>query len=108
MASKKASAFPAKVDDRTAGGVLSKHVSELTGHLLDSADYNAHGHAQGRQGRAGHEMVPNNLHLQGDAHIPQAALKDLPQNRQNAFSESGSADASADRTGDYGSADKNG
>jgi hypothetical protein len=48
---------------------LDKHVTELTGHLLDSADYNAHGFAQGRQGRAGHEMVPNNLHLQGGAHM---------------------------------------
>jgi hypothetical protein len=56
------------VTDTTKGGALSKHVAELTGHLLESSDYNAHGFAQGRQGRAGHEMVPNNLHLSG-AHI---------------------------------------
>ena len=81
---------------------LNKHVEELTGHLLDSASYNSHGFAVGRQGRAGHAMPDSNLHHQGGQFIPQAVLSTIPQNRQSHASEEGSADADDPGLDDYG------
>jgi hypothetical protein len=81
-----------------------KHHSELIGHTLDSAAYNAHGHAVGKQGARGHTMTPSDAHMQGDhAYIPQSVL---PANRQNQSSDgAGSASANDPSTSDYATAD---
>jgi hypothetical protein len=81
------------------------HHQQLIEHTRDRASYNGHGFVTGRQGARGHDMTPSNLHLQGDAHIPQGVLKDLPSNKQNTASFEGSADADAAATGDYSSVD---
>lgn len=61
-----------------------QHHKELISHTLDSASYNAHGHAVGSQGKRGHTMVQSDQAKQGkDAYIPQGVLG-TPQNRQNA------------------------
>jgi hypothetical protein len=43
---------------------------------LDSAAYNAHGHAHGAQGRKGHMMVERDAGAQKGGYIPQAMGKD--------------------------------
>lgn len=48
---------------------LSKHVTEQTGHAIDTADYGGHGHSFGTQG--GHPMPPNDADKQSGHHIPQ-------------------------------------
>lgn len=53
---------------------LGKHVEGLTGHLLDSATYNNHGHFVGHQ--TGHRMVDSDTHMQRGEFIPQHALRD--------------------------------
>ena len=74
---------------------LNQHVKELTAHTLDVSDYNAHGHAAGRQGAAGHTMPPNDAHRQDGAYIP-----------QNMYSDgAGSAEANDASTSDYGTVD---
>jgi hypothetical protein len=50
--------------------VLAEHVKDLVSHTLESSRYNAHGHAQGRQGRAGHTMPKTDLNLQSGARLP--------------------------------------
>jgi hypothetical protein len=72
-------------DEVKAG--LAKHVGELTGHMVDSAQHGGHGHLQGKQGPKGHDMPNNESHLQGDAHIPRGAISRLPQNAQNTWTE---------------------
>jgi hypothetical protein len=72
-----------------------QHFQEIAGHLLDHADYNGHGHAAGRQGRAGHTMPPSDAHKQGGSYVP-----------QNMYSQNGSADADDQSVADdYGSVD---
>jgi hypothetical protein len=56
--------------------VLGKHVAELTGHAVDSALYNSHGHLVGRQGPRGHDMVRSDLDKQAGQYIPQAMGRD--------------------------------
>jgi hypothetical protein len=51
--------------------VLGQHVKELVAHTVAMAEYNGHGHAVGRQGRAGHVLPPSNAHLQSGARLPQ-------------------------------------
>lgn len=78
---------------------LNQHVKELTAHTLDASDYNGHGHAQGRQGRAGHRMPPSDHAKQSGSFIPQAVF--------NTFSDgAGSANANDASTSDYGAVDK--
>jgi hypothetical protein len=74
----------------------NQHFKEIAGHLIDHADYNGHGHAAGRQGRAGHVMPASDAHKQGGgAYIP-----------QNMYSETGSADADDQAVADdYGNVD---
>jgi hypothetical protein len=83
-----------------------KHHEELVSHTLTAAEYGGHGHAIGRQGKAGHTMVPSDHAAQGkDAFIPQGILS-VPQNRQNTSSDgSGSANANDPSTSDYATAD---
>ena len=83
------------------------HHQEIVGHLLDSALYGGHGHAVGRQGAKGHEMVASDAHLQGDhAYIPQAVFSrdSVPQNRRNQTSKAGSPFDDPDAA-NYGSVD---
>jgi hypothetical protein len=51
--------------------VLRRHVSELVNHTVEVSRYGGHGHAEGRQGRAGHGMPKSNLNAQTGAHLPQ-------------------------------------
>ena len=52
------------------------HATELINHTLDMAAYNAHGHAHGAQGRAGHLMPQSDHAAQAGTYIPQAMGKD--------------------------------
>jgi len=52
------------------------HQTELINHTLDMASYNAHGHANGAQGRRGHLMVESDAGAQKGGYIPQAMGKD--------------------------------
>jgi hypothetical protein len=79
-------------DARRTMQVLGKHVEQLTGHLLDASDYNAHGHATGRQGAKGHPMPKSDAHLQDGAHVPQDMYGALHVDR-------------TDETKDYGPGD---
>jgi hypothetical protein len=74
---------------------LRKHVGELVEHTLAVSEYNAHGHAQGKQGRTGHVMPKSNAHLQSGARLP-----------QNICGEGFEADDASTR--DYGSVDMGG
>ena len=90
---------PATLDSnsssRSRAMANNQHFKELAGHLLDHADYNGHGHAAGRQGRAGHAMPASDAHKQGGAYVP-----------QNMYSGNGSADAdNQSAADDYGSVD---
>jgi hypothetical protein len=86
--------------------ILGDHVAGLVGHTLTTSQYAGHGHAEGRQGRKGHEMPQSTAHLQGGEYIPRAAFSGVPQNRQSTFSDgAGSADANDASTTDYGVAD---
>lgn len=60
-----------KSDAKKTMAVLGDHVKELVGHTLDSAAYGGHGHAAGKQGRAGHRMPFNDAHLHIGAYVPQ-------------------------------------
>jgi hypothetical protein len=80
---------------RSRAATNRQHFKEIAGHLLDHADYNGHGHAAGRQGRAGHVMPASDAHKQGGSYVP-----------QNMYSENGSADADSQSVADdYGSVD---
>lgn len=86
--------------------ILGEHVAGLVGHTLTTSQYNAHGHAEGRQGRNGHEMPQSTAHLQGGEYIPRAAFSGVAQNRQSTFSDgAGCADASDASAADYGTVD---
>jgi len=56
---------------RKTRAVLRNHVGQLVEHTLAVSQYNAHGQAQGKQGRTGHVMPKSNLHLQSGARLPQ-------------------------------------
>jgi hypothetical protein len=77
---------PATSDSSTSETARSRmrnqHFREIAGHLLDHADYNGHGHAAGRQGRAGDIMPRSDADRQGGAYVP-----------QNMYADAGSADA---------------
>ena|ERR1019366_2821953 len=47
---------------RSAADAQHDHFKGLVQHTLDMSDYNNHGHAPGRQGKAGHRMPPNDAH----------------------------------------------
>jgi hypothetical protein len=86
--------------------ILGEHVAGLVGHTLTTSQYGGHGHAEGRQGRRGHEMPQSAAHLQGGQYIPRAAFSGVPQNRQSTFSDgAGCADASDASAADYGVVD---
>jgi len=51
--------------------VLRQHVAGLVEHTLAVSEYNGHGQAAGRQGRAGHPMPKSYLNLQTGAHLSQ-------------------------------------
>ena len=90
---------PATLDSnsssRSRAMANNQHFKEIAGHLLDHADYNGHGHAAGRQGRAGHTMPASDAHKQGGEYVP-----------QNTYSKNGSADAdNQSAADDYGSVD---
>lgn len=53
--------------------VNDAHHKTLIQHTLASSDYNAHGHSQGKQGRAGHPMVASDAAKQKGASIPQGS-----------------------------------
>jgi hypothetical protein len=75
---------------------LNQHFKGLTSHTLEVSDYNAHGHAVGRQGAAGYTMPPSDAHRQDGAYIP-----------QNIYSDgAGSAEANDTSACDYGTVDK--
>lgn len=69
--------------------VLGQHVKELISHTLDVADYNGHGHAIGKQGRHGHDMVASDAHKQSGEYIPQRMYGDSGQSSQGGFTGSG-------------------
>ena len=52
------------------------HFKSLVGHTLTGAAYGGHGHAVGKQGPKGHEMVPNDSHRQAGSYIPRGVLGD--------------------------------
>ena len=92
---------------RKTTAILSNHVRELVGHTLDSSRYNGHGHAEGRQGPKGHDMVDSDAKLQKGEYIPRAAFSGVPQNTQNTYSDgTGSAEASDPSTSDYATVDR--
>jgi len=66
--------FTSKNQPGDAKASLSKHVTEQTGHAIDTADYSGHGHSVGAQG--GHPMPPSDADKQGDSHIPQKMYQD--------------------------------
>jgi hypothetical protein len=74
------------------------HHQTLIEHTLDSSDYNGHGHAQGRQGKAGHTMVSSDAHKQSGQYIPQAVFDTTSDG-------AGSAEANDASTRDYGVVD---
>jgi hypothetical protein len=80
------------------------HFSGIATNLIENSVAVGHGHGVGSQGPKGHKMVANDMHKQQGSYIPQGAL----QNRQNQFSDAGSADADDASTSDYGVVDKNG
>lgn len=87
--------------------ILGEHVAGLVGHTLTTSQYGGHGHAEGRQGRKGHEMPRSTAHLQGGQFIPRAAFSGVPQNRQSTFSDgAGCADATDAGGADYGTVDR--
>ena len=51
--------------------VLGQHVGDLVNHTLEASEYNGHGHAEGKQGRAGHPMPRSDAHRQANAYVPQ-------------------------------------
>ena len=51
--------------------VLGQHVGELVDHTLDASEYNGHGHAEDRQGRAGHPMPRSDADRQANSYVPQ-------------------------------------
>ena len=57
---------------RNADAAFDRHVRDLVGHTLDASDYGGNGHAQGRQGRAGHVMPRSDAHRQDGSFIPQS------------------------------------
>ena len=65
------------------------HFRGLATNLIDNAVAVGHGHMVGKQGPKGHVMPPSDAHKQQGAYLPQG----VAQNRQNTFSDSGSADA---------------
>jgi hypothetical protein len=88
---------PATARSRVAAN--RQHFGEIAGHLLDHAAYNGHGHAEGRQGRAGHVMPPSDAKRQGGQYIPQAVF--------NTYSDgAGSAEANDASASDYAKVDK--
>ena len=72
--------------------VLGQHVGELVDHTLGVSEYNGHGHAEGRQGRAGHLMPRSDADRQANSYVP-----------QNMYGGFGSDDPAED---DYGVFDK--
>jgi hypothetical protein len=54
--------------------VLGRHVGDFS-HTLESAEYNLHGHAAGRQGK-GHSMPKSNLNLQTGAQLARSSDSD--------------------------------
>jgi hypothetical protein len=56
---------------RKSKAMLGQHVKELLAHRLEVSRYGGHGHAEGRQGRAGHPMPKSDAQRQSHAHIPQ-------------------------------------
>jgi hypothetical protein len=52
-----------------ASATLRKHVGELVQHTLAVSEYNARGHAEGKQRRAGHVMPKSDMNLQTGAHL---------------------------------------
>lgn len=61
----------ANVAQDATSASIAKHVREQTGHTIDTADYNQHGHSVGKQGAFGHSMPPNDADKQSGHHIPQ-------------------------------------
>jgi hypothetical protein len=83
---------------KSAADAQHNHFKSLVQHTLDMSDYNNHGHAPGRQGKAGHRMPPNDAHKQAGSY--------LPQNVQNTWSDgAGCATANQPGTDDYGKVD---
>ena len=82
---------------RSAADAKRDHLKSLVQHTLDMSDYNNHGHAPGRQGKAGHRMPPNDAHKQAGSY--------LPQNVQNTWSDAGSATANQPGADDHGKVD---
>jgi hypothetical protein len=75
---------PATLDSnsstRSRAAANRQHFKEIPGHLLDHAAYNGHGHAEGRQGRAGHTMPRSDANKQSartfrKTCIPRAAAR---------------------------------
>jgi len=92
---------------RQRKAVNDAHHQELAGHLIDNSIRAGHGgHMLGKQGPKGHDMPPNDLHLQAGSYIPRGVMSKLPTNTENTSSENGSADANPQGSDDYGSVDK--
>jgi hypothetical protein len=93
------------VTEKKTRDALHSHVQQLSDFTLQSSRYNAHGHAEGRQGAKGHEMPPSDAHLQrdGDRIIPQGAFAKVPQTMDTTGSGPG-FDESA-RAANYGMVD---
>jgi hypothetical protein len=86
-----------------------EHFQSLVDHTLESAQYNGHGHLEGKQGHRGHDMPDSTAHLQGGAHIPAKVISRLPANNQNSWSDgAGCANASDQTTSDYATTDDKG
>lgn len=80
---------------QNAEPAFGRHVRELVAHTLDASDYGGHGHAQGRQGRAGHAMPRTDAGWENSAYIPQGV-----------FAKDGSVGFDDPAQDNYGSIDK--
>jgi hypothetical protein len=71
-------AQPARLDNNSTpaerAAANRAHHQQLISHTLDAAEYGGHGHAHGRQGKAGHVMVPSAASVQPHSYIPQAVF----------------------------------
>jgi len=68
---------------------LTYQAASRTTSEIASSRYKCHGHAEGRQGPKGHDMVDSDaLQQKGEyIYIPRAAFSGAPQNTQNMYSD---------------------